>query len=89
MLNSSEIADKDFRNKLAYRTPIALSLFFNTIMEIVLNTLIGYQNPDKCGVFGLILDYYVMVESQAREHYMGTWLFGLKVSTVQTDFIID
>ncbi|RHZ89015.1 hypothetical protein Glove_19g333 [Diversispora epigaea] len=88
MYASKEINIKNFppenfpktteRARLAHLDPSAVAKYFDVTIRYIINTIIGYNQKDG-GIFGIIKNYYGVVEYQnwGTPHcYMLIWLRG-------------
>jgi transposase-like protein len=64
--DAPEISDAYFRSSQASANPTALSEFFFILVSKIINNLMGWKNPDRKGVLGVLKGYYGMVETQNR-----------------------
>ncbi|RHZ44335.1 hypothetical protein Glove_739g7 [Diversispora epigaea] len=67
------------RARLAYLDPSAVAKYFDITMQCIINTIIGY-NQKNGGIFGIIKNYYGVVEYQDRgtpHCHMLIWLHGV------------
>jgi len=77
--SSKELDDKQFRALQTSTNPVGISLFFTSLINIILNNLFGWKNDGRQGIFGAIAGYYGMVETQMRgtlHIHLLLWLQG-------------
>ena len=78
------LLDLNIRKKLRSKYPGACALEYQSIIQIVINILIGWNNKTKLhnnGIFGIPLAYADCVRNKPDIHYILISLYGLKVST--------
>ena len=74
-----EMSNKDYRNRLCGKNPVALASFFHLVIKTILNTLLGGDHPCGEGILGHLKCYYGMVECQCRgtlHVHLLIWLKG-------------